>query len=99
MRVRKAAQLLGVREDDGEQTIRAAYRRYSAPKTRKFVARARGARGRVGASAAHRHARARRRLAIKWHPDKCKDARFRRFPQSPPSAGRPPTLKRSPTRP
>lgn len=39
MRVKKAAQLLGVREDDGEQAIRAAYRR----------------------------------LAIKWHPDKCKD--------------------------
>ncbi|KAK7235751.1 hypothetical protein SO694_000671112 [Aureococcus anophagefferens] len=41
MKVDKAAALLGVRVDDGEQTIRAAYRR----------------------------------LAIKWHPDKCKDAR------------------------
>ena len=30
MKVKKAAQLLGVREDDGEQTIRAAYRRVAA---------------------------------------------------------------------
>ncbi|KAH8070113.1 hypothetical protein JL721_5337 [Aureococcus anophagefferens] len=72
MKVDKAAALLGVRVDDGEQTIRAAYR-CVAQRIRFGLPRLRFRRGDgPGAAAPPRFPR--RRLAIKWHPDKCKDA-------------------------